>query len=263
MVQLENPALARMEAGELSLGVGLRHARTVDIAKIMNLCGFDWLFIDLEHSPMTLDTAAQISMAALDSGVAPIIRIPIGDFSVGTRLLDAGALGIVHPHVENADEARKVVDAMCYPPLGHRGVSGAIAQFGYRPVNLGEAVVELNRKTLICVMLETPEAVAQADEIAAVDGIDIVMIGTNDLAMALGHPQEFGHPEVVGAYETVAAACKRHGKWLGSGGVYDIDLVRRYVGMGVRFLLAAGDSGLMITAGRERVGSLREIDTSG
>jgi 2-keto-3-deoxy-L-rhamnonate aldolase RhmA len=263
MLRLENPALARMEAGEISLGVGIRHGRTVDIAQIMNVCGFDWLFIDLEHSPMTLDTAAQMSMAALGAGIAPIIRIPIGDYAVGTRLLDAGALGIVHPHIENADEARQLVDAMCYPPLGHRGVSGAIAQFGYRQVNLGEAVTELNRATLICVMLETPEAIARADEIAAVEGVDIVMIGTNDLAMALGHPQEFGHPEVVSAYETVAAACKRHGKWCGSGGVYDLDLVRRYVGMGVRFLLAAGDSGLMISAGRDRVGSLREINVGG
>ena len=112
-------------------------------------------------------------------------------------------------------------------------------------------------------MLETPEAVARADEIAAVDGVDVVMIGTNDLALALGHPQEFGHPEVVKAYETVAAACKKHGKYLGSGGVYDPDLVAKYVGIGVRFLLAAGDTGLMMTAGRARVETLRGIKTGG
>jgi len=95
MLQLENPALARLEANELSLGVGIRHARTVDIARIMQVCGFDWLFIDLEHSAMSLDTAGQISMAALDAGISPIVRIPIGDYSVGNRLLDAGAMGIV------------------------------------------------------------------------------------------------------------------------------------------------------------------------
>ena len=263
MLKLENPALARLEAGEVSLGVGIRHSRTVDIVPAMNLCGFDWLFLDLEHSAMTLDTAAQISMAALSGGIAPIVRIPIGDYAVGTRLLDSGALGIVHPHIETADEARQLVDALCFPPLGHRGVGGGIAQFGYRPVNLGEAVAELNRATLIAAMVETPEAIARADEIAAVEGIDIVMIGTNDLAMAMGHPADFGHPEVVAAYETVAAACKRHSKYLGSGGVYDLELVRRYVGMGVRFLLAGGDTGLMIAAGSQRVASLREIETDG
>jgi len=259
MLKLESPALARLEAGELSLGCGIRNARTVDIAQIMKVSGFDWLFLDLEHSVMPLDMAAQISMAALDAGITPIVRIPIGDFSIATRLLDCGAMGIVHPHIETAEEARALVDAICYPPLGHRGVSGTIPQFAYRSVNLGEAIAELNRATLVAVMLETPEAVSRADEIAAVDGIDIVLIGTNDLALALGHPQEFGHPEVVKAYETVAAACKKHGKYLGSGGVYDPDLVAKYVGMGVRFLLAAGDTGLIMTAGRARTATLREI----
>jgi 4-hydroxy-2-oxoheptanedioate aldolase len=261
MLKLENPALARLEAGELSLGCGIRNARTVDIAHIMKLSGFDWLFLDLEHSVMPLDTAAQISMAALAVGIAPIVRIPIGDLSIATRLLDCGALGIVHPHIETAEEARGLVDAICFPPLGHRGVGGAIAQFGYRAVNLGEAIAELNRATIVSVMLETPEAVSRADEIAAVDGVDVVMIGTNDLALALGHPQEFGHPDVVKAYETVAAACKKHGKYLGSGGVYDPDLVAKYVGIGVRFLLAAGDTGLIMAAGRQRTAQLREIKT--
>ncbi len=260
MLKLESPALARLEADEVSLGVGIRHARVVDIAPIMKNSGFDWLFLDLEHSAMPLDTAAQISMVALDTGITPIVRIPIGDFSIATRILDSGAMGIVHPHIENAEEARRLVDAVCFPPLGHRGVGGAIPQFGYQPVKLGEAIAELNRATLIAVMLETPEAVAQADEIAAVDGVDIVMIGTNDLALAMGYPQEFGHPEVVKAYETVAAACKRHGKYLGSGGVYDPELIERYCRIGVRFLLAGGDSGFMMAAGRQRVDVLRKID---
>ncbi len=206
MLRLESPALKRLEANELSLGVGIRQARTIDIAQIMKVCGFDWLFIDLEHSATTLDTAAQISMAALDAGITPIVRIPIGDYSVATRLLDAGAMGIVHPHVESAEEARRIVDAICYPPYGHRGVSGTLTQFAYQSVNLAEAVTELNRATLIGVMLETREAIAEADKIAAIDGIDIVMIGTNDLAMAMGRPGDFGHKDVADAYQTVCDA---------------------------------------------------------
>lgn len=260
MLRIENPARTRLEANELSLGVGISKARTVDICRMMNVCGFDWLFLDLEHSPTPLDTVGQISVAALDAGIAPIVRIPIGQFSVATTLLDAGALGIVHPHVETADEARKMVDALRYPPLGHRGIGGAMPQFGYRPVNLGEAVTELNRATLLAVMIESPEAVARADEIAAVDGIDILMIGTNDIALAMGHPAEFGHSDVVEAYKTVAAACRKHGKWLGSGGVYDVELVRRYVEIGVRFHLAAGDTRMLMVAGRQCVTSLREIN---
>jgi 4-hydroxy-2-oxoheptanedioate aldolase len=258
-LNIENPALARMEAGEVSLGCGIRQARTVDIAQIMKQCGFDWLFLDLEHSAMPLDIAGQISMAALDAGICPIVRIPIGDYSVATRLLDAGAMGIVHPHVETAEEAKRIVDAICYPPIGHRGVSGTLTQFAYRSVPLAEAVTELNRKTLIGVMLETPEAIARADEIAAVKGVDIVMIGTNDLAMAMGRPGDFGHKDIADAYAAVTAACKKHGKWAGSGGVYDVGLIEKFVGMGVRFLLAAGEIGLMMAAGRQRVSTLRDI----
>lgn len=260
MLKLESPALARLEAGEVSLGASVRIARAVDIAPLMQTCGFDWLFLDLEHSALPLDTAAQISIAALSVGITPIVRIPIGGFSIATRVLDSGAMGIVHPHIETAEEARRLVDAVCFPPIGHRGVGGSIPQFGYQPVKLGEAIAELNRATLITVMLETPEAVAQADEIAAVEGVDVVMIGTNDLAMAMGYPQQFGHPEVVKAYETVAAACKRHGKYLGSGGVQDPELISRYVGIGVRFLLAGGDSTLLLGAGRQRVETLRKIN---
>jgi 4-hydroxy-2-oxoheptanedioate aldolase len=110
-------------------------------------------------------------------------------------------------------------------------------------------------------MLETQEAIAQADAIAAVDGIDIVMIGTNDLAMSMGKPGDFGHPDVIKAYETVCAACKKHGKYAGSGGVYDVGLITKYVDMGVRFLLAGGEVGLMMAAGRARTAALREIKT--
>jgi len=259
MQKLRNPALERLEAGDLSLGVGVKHVRTVDVARIMKTCGFDWLFLDLEHGALTVDTTAQIAMAALDVGIAPIVRMPIGDFSVATRLLDSGAMGIIHPHIESADQAREVVDRLCFPPLGHRGVSGSIPQFGFGAVNLRDAISELNTKTLIAVMLETPEAVSQADEIAAIEGVDIVMIGTNDLALALGHPGEFDHPKVVSAYETVATACRRHNKYLGSGGVNAPDLVTRYVDMGVRFLLAAGDTGLVISSGQQRVKTLRNI----
>jgi len=96
---LRNSARERLEAGELALGVGICQSRTVDIAAIMKACGYDWLFLDLEHNSMDLDTAVQISVAALSAGIAPIVRVPAGQFWLATRVLDGGALGIVMPHV--------------------------------------------------------------------------------------------------------------------------------------------------------------------
>ena len=132
METVRNLARERLERGELSLGVGIRLARTVEVAKAMKTAGFDWLFIDLEHGSLTLDTACQIAVGALDAGLAPIVRVPNGEYSMATRALDNGALGIVIPHVDSAEEAREVVSKLKYPPEGHRSVAGGVPQFDYR-----------------------------------------------------------------------------------------------------------------------------------
>src|SRR3974390_2568242 len=102
---VRNVAREKLEQGQLSLGVGVRLTRSVEIAAAMAAAGFDWLFLDMEHGTMSLDACAQISAAALTAGIAPIARVPNGEYSIATRALDNGALGIVMPHVETAAEA--------------------------------------------------------------------------------------------------------------------------------------------------------------
>src|SRR5919106_6920011 len=114
---LHNAARERLDAGELGLGVILRQARTVDIAPIMRSCGYDWLFLDLEHNSMDLDTAVQIAVAALGAGIAPVARVPAGQLWLATRFLDGGGLGVVVPHVDTPEEARRIADALRYPPV--------------------------------------------------------------------------------------------------------------------------------------------------
>jgi len=198
-------------------------------------------------------------VAALDAGIAAIPRVPAGQFSLATRLLDGGAAGIVMPHVDTPEEAREIVDRLKYPPQGHRSVAGAMAQLGYRSVPLGEATRNLNTETLIVVMIETPKAVANADAIAAVPGIDVLLMGTNDLSMELNHPGELAHPEVQSAYERVIAACKKHGKWAGMGGVYTEDLMTRYLTMGCRFLLGGNDFSFVLAGAQARTKFLRGV----
>jgi 4-hydroxy-2-oxoheptanedioate aldolase len=241
----------------LSLGMGLHHARTVDIAAAMASCGYDFLFIDLEHGAMPLDTAVQISIAALTAGISPVVRVPARQYALATRALDGGALGIVTPHVDTAEEARAVVDHLKYPPLGHRSMAGGMAYFGFRSVPIGEAAQTMNAETLIVVMLETPQAIANADAIAAVDGVDVLLVGTNDLMMEMGLPGQFAHAEVARAYEQVIAACRRHGKWPGMGGVYVEDLMAKYIAMGMRMIIAGNDRGLLMAAAGQRAKALR------
>ena len=256
---MRNPARERLKNGERALGVGLRQARTVDTASIMASAGFDWLFLDLEHGTMPLDTATQIAVAALGAGISPIVRVPKGQYSLATRALDGGALGIVMPHVYTAEEAREVVAHLKYPPAGHRSVAGGMPYFGFRAVPIAEAAATMNAETLIVVMLETPLAIQNADAIAAVPGVDVLLIGTNDLAMEMSIPGQFDHAEIVRAYERVIAACQKHGKWPGMGGVYSEPLLAKYSALGMRMLLAGNDLSLMMAAATARAKFLREM----
>jgi len=235
MAQSHNPARERLAKGELSLGVGLRLVRTGEIAKVM-----------------------QISLAALDAGITPLVRVPEGQFDMATRALDGGAWGIVMPHVDSAEEAREVVDRLKYPPLGHRSSGGMLPHFGYKPMGGGEAARLVNEHMLTVVMVETPKGVANADEIAAVPGVDVVLIGTGDLTLELGISGEYGDPRIIAAYEGVIAACRKHGKWPGMGGVGSDDYMRRFIAMGMKMILAGGDLNFLLGGATRRAAMLRE-----
>ena len=256
---LRNIARERLEQGQLALGVGIRVTRSVEIAKAMAAAGFDWLFLDMEHGVMSLEACAQISVAALDAGIAPIARVPNGEYAIATRALDNGALGIVVPHVDTAAEAREIVDRLKYPPVGHRSMGGLGPHYGLRSEPSRAAADALNAANLTVVMLETPTAIANAEAIAAVPGIDVLLIGTNDLCAELGIHGDFGNARVVDAYRATIAACRQHGKFAGMGGVYGEALMRTYIEMGSRFVLGGQDGALMTTAAEQRSGFLRRL----
>jgi 4-hydroxy-2-oxoheptanedioate aldolase len=256
---LRNAAVERLKAGELAVGIILRQARTVDIAPVMKACGYDWLFLDLEHNSMDLDTAVQISVAALGAGIAPIARVPARQLWLATRILDGGGLGIVVPHVDTPEEAKSVAAALRYPPLGHRSVAGGLPHFGYEKLGLAETCAAINAATLVVVMLETPQAIANADAIAAVPGIDALLVGTNDLGMELGIPGGFGDERIVAAYQAVIDACRKHGKHAGVGGIADDALLRKYIQMGVKLVLPGSDLAFLQMAATERAATMRSF----
>jgi len=258
MTTVRNVAREKLEQGQLSLGVGIRMTRTVEIAKAMATAGFDWLFLDMEHGVMSLEACAQISAAALDAGIAPIARVPNGQYSIATRALDNGALGIVMPHVDTAAEAREVVEKLKYPPIGHRSVGGWGPHYQLGKLSTGDAVTTLNASNLTVVMLETPTAIANAAEIAAVPGVDVLLIGSNDLCAEMGIPGDFGNDRLADAYRTMIAACEKAGKFPGMAGIYNEAIMPRYIDMGARFILAGQDGGFMMAGATSRTGFLRK-----
>ena len=254
-----NVARERLEAGQLAIGIGLRQARTVDIGKIMKTCGYDFLFIDMEHNSMSVETAVQISVAAQDAGIAPIVRVPGFEHYHATRVLDGGALGVVVPHVDTVEQTERVVSNCKYPPVGHRSVTGALPQIDFVSAPAAETTQRINQATMVVVMLETPQAIDNVEGIAAVPGVDVLLIGTNDLCMEMGIPGQVGDPKVVAVYERVIAACTANGIYPGLGGVYEPRLMERYIAMGMRFVLAGSDLSMMMAASRQRAQFLREL----
>ena len=255
-----NHTKRRLAEGGIAIGMGLRLARSVDIATIAKTCGYDWLFIDMEHNSMDVDNAAQIAMASLAVGISPIVRVPGKEHFHATRLLDSGAQGIVVPHVDTVEEAERAVAYCKYPPKGHRSAMGVLPQFAYQGVPVGEATKAANEETLVIVMVESPEAIERVDEIAAVPGIDSVLIGTNDLCAELGIPGKFDDPKVEDAYRKVVAACGKAGIHPGMGGVYDPKLMEKYIGYGMRLILSGGDISFLMAGAKQRAEFLKGIE---
>jgi 2-keto-3-deoxy-L-rhamnonate aldolase RhmA len=219
----------------------------------------DWLFIDMEHGALSVHEASQICIAALPTGVTPIVRVCAGALDEGTRALDNGALGVVVPHVDTAERAKELVKAFRYPPIGTRSWGGPPAAYGFKPPGNAEAQAALNDTILVVAMIESPEAVRNANAIAAVEGIDALLIGTSDLTAELGISGQIGHARVVEAYEAVAAACRANGKALGMGGVYDKENASRYIKLGARFILSGSDHNYLLAGARARSELLRQV----
>jgi 2-keto-3-deoxy-L-rhamnonate aldolase RhmA len=247
MNRTTNTVLEKLRAGEVVLGLSVRMVRSGEIAKIAKACDHDWVFIDIE-----------ISIAALDSGVTPIVRVPGHEAFHISRVLDGGAMGVVVPHVNTAAEAKHAVDACRYPPVGHRSVMGGYAQLGYEGVPIKEAAEFMNANTLLAVMIETPEAVENVEEIAAVDGIDIIYIGSNDLLAEMGMPGQFESAELENAARRVIGAALSNGKFAGVGGIRGAEMAKKYVGLGSQFLTTHSDLAFMMEAASARAKLLRE-----
>ena len=259
MQELTNPAKERLEKGEVAIGIGVRGLRGVEVARLMKSAGFDWLFIDLEHGSTSVETAGQISVAALDAGIAPVVRVPAGELALGARCLDGGALGVVIPRVDTEEQARAMVDAFRFAPLGHRSIGGAYPHFGFASRPVDEVVTGLDKATLVIAMIETPLAVENADRIAAAPGLDALLVGTNDLCLEMGIPGQLDHARVKAALDAVLSACKKHRKIAALGGIYGKDLLTRYLGLGFRMVLAGNDLSLLHSAAQEQAKFVRGL----
>jgi 2-keto-3-deoxy-L-rhamnonate aldolase RhmA len=200
---------------DLKIGHFIVEFATPGIGQILAGAGCDFALLDCEHSGFGFETVKSVLRYMQAADLATIVRVPSKEYHHIARAADMGAEGIMLPMVGSADEARAILDCMKYVPEGRRGVALGIAHDRYRPGPTMDKLAAANRTTALFAQIETREGVDNADEMAAVDGVDCLWIGHFDLSCSLGIPGQFDHPDFTAAVATVARACKRHGKGLG------------------------------------------------
>lgn len=246
--------LRRLTEGIPVTAIGVRSARTAEISRMAHASGHNIIWVDLEHSAMPIDTATQICAAACDLGLIALVRVPEREYGVIGRLLDGGAMGIIVPRVETVEQAKDVVTACRFPPQGHRSAIAQLPQFGYAALPPAQLYASANRNTLVKVLIESPLGIDQLPNIAAVDGVDLVGIGANDLSAELGVPGDYRHPLVREALQAALSACRQAGKPLAIGGIGDQALMAELIAQGaVPFVMTGIDTEMLLSAARERM----------
>jgi 4-hydroxy-2-oxoheptanedioate aldolase len=211
------PSLVKRKLARKEPVVGITlHLTDPSLYEMASLMGFDYIWMDLEHHAYSVETACSL-MRAARVGTSDIMARPgKGEFMRLGRLLESGAHGILYPRCDNADEARQVVRWSKFAPLGTRGIDGANPDMPYCSMDPAEYVRVANAETWIVIQIEDPQALQHADEIAAVEGVDVVMLGPADFSILCGVPGQFEHPKVEEALKVVAKAADRHGKGWGT-----------------------------------------------
>lgn len=258
------PVLSLREAlrqGRSMLGLAACVLRGPEIVLVTRSAGFDWLLIDTEHAPIDLAEASRMAVAAQLAGLPALIRTLGPDVPDLARMLDIGAEGLVVPHVDSAAQARRVVEACRFPPHGRRSVPGPLPSFGFDMPPVPEMMSRAEARTSLVAMVESAAGLSEIEAIAAVPGIDAVMIGANDLAADLGRPGALEHPDVHAAFTRIARATQSAGKVFGVIGLPEALLASHGVSLGARLILAANDINLLLDGATSLSGRLRRLAT--
>lgn len=257
---VRNHVKEKLARDEMVASMTVRLVRGIEIAQIAKSAGFDTFYVDIEHCSFSLETTGALCMAGLAAGITPMVRVPNGNPEWVVRVLEGGAQGVIVPHVRSADEARRIVAAARFAPAGDRCVAGTLPQVQFRSFPQADVAHAVNDATMIVVMMESLDALDQVEPIAAVDGIDMLFIGTNDLTTEMGLIGRFDDPRVRDAYVRTIAACRAHGKHVGIGGLASRpDLIAEYAKLGARFISTGTDLAFLSAACAQKARQVADI----
>jgi 4-hydroxy-2-oxoheptanedioate aldolase len=237
-----NGTKSKLKAGSVVFGSEIMFP-SADVVEILAYAGLDFVYMDTEHSATTHESLAHMIRACEIGGSTPLVRIPEsvpGEYpGVILRVLDLGAMGVIVPHVDTREEAKAVVDAVKYAPMGRRGMFDVGRQTGYGTrMGAQEYVRRANEETLVVVMIESTQGLANVDDILSVPGIDVVQIGSSDLSASMGFGGDLAAVDVLAAIDRIVAAARRHGvaSGVGSFAGFTPERMRHYLQSGAQFV---------------------------
>lgn len=239
----ENPVKKLLREGKPVIGASIQVSSAESAAQIANM-GFDFLWIEMEHSPITLETARNMILATRGLKAVPFIRVPVNEIWTAKRALDAGAMGVVFPFTSTPELARQAVAACKYPPLGRRGSGAGLAMFRWPPG--AESYQDIaDKNAMVITIIEAKRAVDAVDAIAATPGIDVLFIGTSDLSFSYGKRGDSEDPEVQAAIRKIVEAKKNNvpvGRPAGTP-----EAVKRFMEEGFTFFQGPTELGMIRT----------------
>ncbi len=242
-----NPLRDRVLAGETALGSMIFEFMTPAIPQLLVHAGAEYVIYDMEHTGASLETIKAQVACCRGLPIAPMARVPRGEYHFLARALDIGCHGVMIPMVESVEQARAIVEATHYPPVGRRGAAFGFAHDDYSGGDPKAKMTAADARTLVIAQIETERGLDNVEAIAAVPGIDVLWLGHFDLTNFLGIPGEFDNPVYMKAIERIVAAGRAHKKGLGFMAA-SADWARSYRKLGFN-MLASGTDQALLTAG--------------
>jgi len=251
-----NRTLRLLREGRTVLGTMIGECSSAEVVRTLAGAGFDFIIVDNEHAPFTLEDNARMYRAARSVGIDLLVRVPDAQYHLIARTLDAGADGVMAPRIETPEQARQAIAAVKYPPRGRRGCAMRAIHTDLEPVSLGAYTEHLNANTMIILQLETRAAIDRADEILAVEGIDVVLIGPADLSVSLGVPGEIAHPLMEQYIGKVVDAAAHAGV---ASGIHwgDAGIVKQWRDRGMRCIMYSSEMSFLAAGARAAVAEMR------
>ncbi|MCL6429831.1 MAG: aldolase [Anaerolineae bacterium] len=252
----ENRVKRALQKGGTVFGTMVQEMRTPSVAQALATAGLDFLMIDLEHGAFNLETVADICQVARLAGIVPLVRVSDHGYPWLARPLDIGAMGLMVPRIESRAQVEEMVRMVKYPPVGRRGCAVTLRQTEFNRVSVPEWLSWANAETLFIAQIEEKSAIEEIEAIVSVPGVDVALIGPNDLSISLGVPGEIHHPAMQAAMARVVEAAAKHGV---ASGLHTADLstLRAWQGKGMRFLMYSNEIGLMRQAAGQAAQTIR------